>query len=67
MDSRVEANSESTPRAISFDRRRAILRAAMAIDPHALRRLIRPGSASVRLKIGLELRHLRQRFAGRAS
>jgi glycosyltransferase involved in cell wall biosynthesis len=54
-------------RRVPLDRRRAILRAAMAIDPHALRRLIRPGLASVRLKIGLELRHLRQRFAGRAS
>jgi glycosyltransferase involved in cell wall biosynthesis len=54
-------------RRIPFVRRREILRAAMAIDPHALRRLIRPVLAVVRFKIGSELRLLRQRFEGRAS
>jgi glycosyltransferase involved in cell wall biosynthesis len=54
-------------RRIPLVRRRAILRAAMAIDPHALRRLVRPGLAAVRFKIGSELRLLRQRFEGRAS
>jgi glycosyltransferase involved in cell wall biosynthesis len=54
-------------RRISLVRRRAILHAAMAIDPHALLRLIRPGLAALRFKIGSELRLLRQRFEGRAS
>jgi hypothetical protein len=40
---------------------------ALSIDPHAMRRLIPPGWAAVRFKAALELRHLRQRFAGRAS
>jgi glycosyltransferase involved in cell wall biosynthesis len=54
-------------RSIPLVRRRAILHDAMAIDPHALRRLIRSGLAAVRFKIGSELRLLRQRFEGRAS
>jgi glycosyltransferase involved in cell wall biosynthesis len=53
-------------RRIPFVRRRAILHDAMAIDPHALRRLIRPGLAALRFRIGSELRVLRQRFEGRA-
>ena len=40
---------------------------AFRIDPHALRRLIPPGWAALRFKVALELRHLRQRFEGRAS
>jgi hypothetical protein len=54
-------------RRIPLARRRTILHAAMAIDPHALRRLIGPCLTAVRLKLALELRNLRQRFAGRAS
>jgi GT2 family glycosyltransferase len=54
-------------RRIPLARRRTILHAAIAIDPHALRRLIGPGLTAVRLKLALELRNLRQRFAGRAS
>ena len=54
-------------RRIPLARRRAILRDAMAIDPHALRRLVRPALVAVRMKLALEFRLLRQRFESRAS
>jgi hypothetical protein len=47
-------------------RRWAIFRNALALDPRALQLLIRSVFAAVRFKIALELRQLRQRFAGRA-
>jgi glycosyltransferase involved in cell wall biosynthesis len=44
-----------------------ILRDARAIDPHAMRKLIRPALVAVRLKLAKELRLVRQRFESRAS
>jgi glycosyltransferase involved in cell wall biosynthesis len=52
---------------VPFATRASILRDAMAIDPHALRRLVRPALTAVRMKLALEFRSLRQRFEGRAS
>lgn len=52
---------------VPFATKRAILRDARAIDPHAMRRLIRPALRVVRLKLAKELRLVRQRFESRAS
>jgi glycosyltransferase involved in cell wall biosynthesis len=54
-------------RRVPFGRRWKLLRDAVAIDPHAMRRLIRPAMAAVRLKVVKELRLARQRFESRAS
>jgi glycosyltransferase involved in cell wall biosynthesis len=54
-------------RRLPFSVRWALLRDAMATDPHALRRLIRPALGMVRWKLTKELRILRQRFASHAS
>ena len=54
-------------RRVPFGVRRALLRDAIATDPHAMRRLIRPALAMVRLKAVKEFRLLRQRLEGRAS
>ena len=54
-------------RRVPFGVRWSLLRRAMATDPQALRRLIRPVLATVRLKVAKEFRLLRQRFAGRAA
>lgn len=53
-------------RRVPLRRRWSILRDAMAIDPHALRKLIRPAVKVVPLKIAKEWRLARQRFARRA-
>jgi glycosyltransferase involved in cell wall biosynthesis len=47
--------------------KRAILRDARAIDPHVMRRLVRPALTSVRLKLAKEFRLARQRFESRRS
>jgi glycosyltransferase involved in cell wall biosynthesis len=44
---------------ISLDQKRVILRAAMAMDPHAVRRLIRPGLVALRMTVGRRWRSLR--------
>jgi glycosyltransferase involved in cell wall biosynthesis len=52
-------------RGVSFSVRWALVREAMAIDPHALRRLIQGMLTMVRLKTKKEFRLLRDRFEGR--
>jgi glycosyltransferase involved in cell wall biosynthesis len=52
---------------VPFSVRRDLLRDAMATDPHALRRLIRPALGMVRWKLRKELLRLRQRFKSRPS
>lgn len=47
---------------VPLEIKRAILRDARAIDPHSLRRLIRPALKSVRLKLAKEFRLLRERL-----
>jgi hypothetical protein len=47
--------------------RLALLRDALVIDPHALRRVLPQGWVALRFKVALEFRHLRQRFESRAS
>jgi glycosyltransferase involved in cell wall biosynthesis len=54
-------------RRIPFGLRWALLRNARAIDPHAMRRLVRPVLTSIRLKLAKEFRLVRQRFESRAS
>jgi len=54
-------------RHISLRRRWGLLRDALATDPKAMRRLIRQALVAIRLKVALEFRLLRQRFAGRPS
>jgi glycosyltransferase involved in cell wall biosynthesis len=54
-------------RRIPFGTRWAVLREAMATDPHALRRLIRPALNSVPLKLAKEFRVLRRLLEGRPS
>jgi hypothetical protein len=54
-------------RRVPFRVRWRLLRNAMAIDPHAVRRLVRPALAMVRLKLVKEFRLVRQRFVSRAS
>jgi glycosyltransferase involved in cell wall biosynthesis len=51
----------------SLKTRRRILQAAIALDSHALRRLLKPALVAVRMKIALELRLIRQRLERRAS
>jgi glycosyltransferase involved in cell wall biosynthesis len=53
---------------VPLRRRWAILKSAMAIDPHALRRLIRrPWVVKVQLKLAREFRRARKLVQGRAS
>ena len=54
-------------RRVAFGGRCAILRNAIALDPHAIRKLVRPALTVVQLKVAKELRVARQRFASRAS
>ena len=54
-------------RRVPLSVKRAILRDARAIDPHAMRRLIRPALTSVRVKLAKEFRLARQRFENRTS
>jgi hypothetical protein len=54
-------------RRIPFHMRWALLKEAMATDPHALRRLAGPALASVRLKLDKEFRSLRRRLLERRS
>jgi glycosyltransferase involved in cell wall biosynthesis len=53
-------------RRVPFGVRWGLLSSAMAMDPHAVRRLIRPALASVRLKVTKEWRLFRERFEHRA-
>jgi glycosyltransferase involved in cell wall biosynthesis len=54
-------------RRVPLRRRLRLLWDAVAIDPHAVRKLVRPTLAAVRLKLAKEFRLIRQRFEGRAS
>jgi len=52
---------------VSFAMKRAILRDARAIDPHAMRRVARTAIASMRLKLLKEFRLVWKRFEARTS
>jgi hypothetical protein len=54
-------------RRVPLRHRWKLLREAIATDPHALRRLVRPVLVAARMKLALEFRLLRDRFEGRAS
>jgi glycosyltransferase involved in cell wall biosynthesis len=52
-------------RRVPLRHRWTLLREAIATDPHALRRLVRPVLVAARMKLALEFRLLRERFENR--